>query len=361
MYRRRRRQREIAFSFDSFLDVVANVVGVIIRLILVTWVGARSYHAVMAQPTAEKPPEESHTFAAAPPVALPPIHDPLEEELAQHRQELENQQQRLLEQLRQCQILESVNAKSTTEVSAVAVAQQTAAQQADQLERSAKDQTGVAQNVQLSLAELQRRGKQLTQELLELEKLPPLTKTLRYHTPVSRPVHADELHFECRQGRITFIDIDAFLTEMKRSMNDYVDQLRSQWSVTGVTGPIGAFRLRYTVEREQNLMNGDAGMVPTAQNNFRYGMSGWVADPIVETRGETAVAALAPNSEFHRLIDNLDPEHAVVTLWVYPDSFALYRQLRDYLHEHNIEVAGRPLPPGTPIAATREGSASRGQ
>ncbi len=39
MIRRRRKVREIEFSFDSFLDVVANVVGIILRLILVAWVG----------------------------------------------------------------------------------------------------------------------------------------------------------------------------------------------------------------------------------------------------------------------------------------------------------------------------------
>ena len=50
MIRRRRRQREIPFSFDSFLDVVANVCGIIIRLILVVWVGARSYNDFMAKP-----------------------------------------------------------------------------------------------------------------------------------------------------------------------------------------------------------------------------------------------------------------------------------------------------------------------
>src|SRR5438874_8659963 len=49
MFRRRRplKNQEIHFSFDSFLDLVTNVVGIIIRLILVTWVGARSYHASM--------------------------------------------------------------------------------------------------------------------------------------------------------------------------------------------------------------------------------------------------------------------------------------------------------------------------
>ena len=49
MFRRRRplKNESIHFSFDSFLDLVTNVVGIIIRLILVTWVGARSYHASM--------------------------------------------------------------------------------------------------------------------------------------------------------------------------------------------------------------------------------------------------------------------------------------------------------------------------
>ena len=50
-----------------------------------------------------------------------------------------------------------------------------------------------------------------------------------------------------------------------------------------------------------------------------------------------------------------------VTLWVYPDSFTLYRQLRDYLVERNVVVAGRPLPDGLPIASSRRGTSSRGQ
>ena len=58
MIRRRRPSREIAFSFDSFLDVVANVVGIIIRLILVVWAGSRTYGsltAVTSPPSAHGP------------------------------------------------------------------------------------------------------------------------------------------------------------------------------------------------------------------------------------------------------------------------------------------------------------------
>jgi hypothetical protein len=60
-------------------------------------------------------------------------------------------------------------------------------------------------------------------------------------------------------------------------------------------------------------------------------------------------------------VDGLSPAQAVVTLWVYPDSFDAYRRLRDYLQDHEITVAGRPLPDGVPIASSRRGTVSRGQ
>jgi hypothetical protein len=94
---------------------------------------------------------------------------------------------------------------------------------------------------------------------------------------------------------------------------------------------------------------------------FRFGMSAWEAEPIQELRGESADAALAPGSAFRRVIDNLDVQQTAVTLWVYADSFPLYRRLRDYLHEHDVVVAGRPLLPEMPIASSRRGTRSRGQ
>src|SRR5207248_6302021 len=99
MYRRRRPQREkIFFSFDSFLDVVANVVGIIIRLILVVWVGARSYTAL------QPPPQPTAAAAVASPDAVP--QDPLQAELERQRQELAALQARLLEQLRHLQAVQ---------------------------------------------------------------------------------------------------------------------------------------------------------------------------------------------------------------------------------------------------------------
>jgi hypothetical protein len=360
MYRRHRPKREINFSFDSFLDVVANVCGIIIRLILVAWVGGRSYHAVMARTVLEgSAPEDEIVVSAAPQRQLPPISDPLEAALDQHRRELARQQQRLLEQLRQCQLLESANAESAQKLYAVATAESAAQQERGQLTRNAAQQATAASAVQLSLADLEKRSRELAKQIEELEKLPPLKKILRYSTPVSRPVHSEELHFECRQGRVAFIDLQAFLIEIRRGIEDKASLLKYQWEVESTTGTVGAFRLHYFLERERGMLDGNGA--PSGEGGFRYGVVGWSVEPVAALRGEPMATALATNSEFRRLADAIDPEHTVVTMWVYPDSFELYRKLRDYLHEHNIEVAGRPLPPGMAIASSRQGTASRGQ
>ena len=69
------------------------------------------------------------------------------------------------------------------------------------------------------------------------------------------------------------------------------------------------------------------------------------------------------NSEAARvgIADGIDPQLTAVTFWVYPDSFDLFRKLRDHLYERGLDIAGRPLPPDAPIAASKHGTASRGQ
>src|SRR5205807_6722755 len=88
MIRRRRPQREIAFSFDSFLDVVANVVGIVLRLILVAWVGARSYKAFVDVPPLPPVPAPIPAAALPPLPTFPEPVNPLAPVLARRRQEL---------------------------------------------------------------------------------------------------------------------------------------------------------------------------------------------------------------------------------------------------------------------------------
>ena len=356
MIRRRRPTREIAFSFDSFLNLVANVVGIIIRLILVAWVGARSYSALQIKPALAAPVAESRADPA----------DPVQDELTEHRRELARVQALLLDKLRE--LSAGQEERKTAEGTLATLAsrcrgldeQRAALALVPKLQFGNEGNEGKAQTapMTLSLTELRERCRKVTEEIQTLEKLPPAKQTLRYRTPVSEEVHSEELMFECHGGRASFIQTAALLAEVRQKMSEKKEALRSQWQIDDVVGPISGFQLRFTVERDHEMLD---GIVPDPNANFRYGVSEWHLEPVDPGRGETTEAALAKGSQFRQIVDPLDPQITAVTFWVYPDSFALYRQLRDYLYEHNIMVAGRPLPEGKPITSSRRGSASRGQ
>jgi hypothetical protein len=353
MFRRRRPQREIPFSFDSFLDVVANVVGIILRLILVAWVGARSYKVFVPPPSA---PDGLPT-AEAP---LPEPADPLTPEVERQRRELDAARARLLEQLRAYERQRHDREETAREATGLDVRLAALAAERAALEDAGHRQKEAGEAATLSLEQLRERTARLCEQIDQLRKAPPLKKTLRYRTPVSRPVQAEEWMFECRAGRVTLIDIGTMLDDTRRQMREKVEELRSRWDLTEVTPPSGPFRLRFTVERERTQFDGP-GAAPGASPTLRCALTAWEVEPVQAQRGETADAALAPGSEFRRVADHLDPRQAAVTLWVYPDSFPLYRALRDFLHQRDVSVAGRPLPEGAIIAASRQGSASRAQ
>jgi hypothetical protein len=362
MYRRRSRRREkIVFSFDSFLDVVANVNGIIIRLILVAWVGARAYHGAMTfvdEPIPEVTPDAKEIVK----LPAPRVEDePLTPVLAQQRDQLAEARKRLAEKLgsvdeRQKQI-DTVAAQLTSLAKSRADLGVVAKQLADQTTREKKDVHAAA----LSIEELQRRGGQLQQAIAKLEAAPPPKGVLKYHTPVSKTVTSEELFFECLNGRITYLDIAALMHQVEGVFPTMKNRLRDQFQIEETTNPVGAFRLRYTVERHRSAAESMGGLAaPQERIYFGYHMSKFVVEPIVPTRGETVEQALKPTSEFRQTVDALDSQ-VVVTFWVYPDSFALFRVLRDYLAERGVEVAARPLPMGEPIAGSPHGTRSRGQ
>jgi len=337
MIRRRRKSREIEFSFDSFLDVVANVVGIILRLILVAWVGARSYKAVAPSVLPALTKEEI--------AELPDPKDPLAPELERQRRELADAQSHLLEQLKEWQKLRQDSTLTAEELARLAAQVLEVDTERQNIESKNKQDAQAVRNAALSLEEIRERSKRVVTEIEALRKAPPSKQTLRYRTPVSHPLQTEELLFECHGGRIAFIDCGKFLTEIDRAFRDG-DKLRGANQYSGVTEQVGPFRMHYTVEIDSYTSKAALS---------------WEIEPVAFVRGETVEQALAPGSEFRRVIDSIEPASTAVTLCVYPDSFPLYRKLRDYMHERDIVVAGRPLPEGASIAASRNGTASRGQ
>ncbi len=352
MFRRRRplKNEAIQFSFDSFLDLVTNVVGIIIRLILVTWVGARSYHASMQMLDLEPTPPTTP--------GLKVTDDPLHARLEQSKSDLDDAKTRLLAQLKDLGAVELKTQATHAHLAALASRREELDAERRALEGKGGERGVQVQQVSLSVEQVRLRSRMLLDEIKKVEAAPVLKKELKYHSPLSRAVHSDEMFFECRAGRVTYIDLPAFLQEVKQSLEEISGELKSTWRVERTTASVGAYRLRFVVERERSAL--DVGTTPQ-ERGFRYGMSEWVVEPLRVERGESLAQALAAKSEFRQLTDHLDNRITVVTFWVYPDSFELFRQLRDHLYERGLDIAGRPLPMGAPISASRHGTASRGQ
>jgi hypothetical protein len=337
MVRRRRRKREVEFSFDSFLDVVANVVGIILRLILVAWVAARGYQAFI-------PPPQDVPALAEPEV--PP--DPTDERsprLAQRRRELARQENAALA---------AANRKGPSDASL--------RRDLDELHRAsdavleryratrgwAEGKDREARMVTLSVEELRRRSQKVLAELEALRKLPPLKKQLRYHTPVSADLQSRQVMFECKAGRVTFIDFAALTKLSEMGAREQISERHGGPLITGTTSAVGPFRMQYEYEQAPGSIGG----------GYR---STLLVVPIEQNRGETEEAACKAGSKYRAVIDYIHPAETAVTFWVYADSFSLYRTLREDLHKHGFVVAGRPMELGSPIGASWKGTASRGQ
>jgi hypothetical protein len=199
---------------------------------------------------------------------------------------------------------------------------------------------------------------QLKGEVAALARVPrPTAKVLSNKNPVARPAEGGEQHFELRRNRVTYIDLDGLLEKVKADA-----QLRLRLSegarvVDARIGPIGAFSLQYTMAR--TLPAGLDDLI--GRRGVRYDLRGWEVVPEFEGRGETFESTRQPFSEFARVVNRLTPARNTITLWVYSDSFPLFRKLRDDLHARGYRIAARPLPEAIAIRGSPSGSLSAGQ
>ncbi len=355
--RRRRPVSQIQFSFDSFLDLVANVVGIILRLILIAWVGAKSYKGLPVLANLPDLPEIQ---------SVSHVNDYGEESIkAQTKNNTLQNQIALLESqlagiLANSKLLERETGEQKKEESKVDIRLAVIAHERDKqaaVIRVVDEPLFVANRLQL-----EKEAKDIAEKISAFKKVPTVRKTHTWKTPISQVLQTEELIFECRKGRVTGVDLGVMIDEIQRGMKERGEVLRNQWKIEDTTRPAGPFRLRYTIEREKNPLEEVGGARPDDLGSFRYGLMAWELIPIDPYRGENKEDALKPGSRFRAITDRLESNQTAISFCVYPDSFAIYRALRDYLHEKDIVVAGRPLPDDAPIAMdSRKGSASRGQ
>lgn len=322
----RRSSSEAEGGVDSFLDVITNIVGILIILVMVVAERART------APIETKPSAPSQELATA----------------QAHTAKLEGDIHQISRQMAIVQAETQAKAHERGQLSTVIAAiEQEMEKRRLLLDADAQKRYETDRELALARDELARLEAQ--RNLVEQAAAPQTVQIENYPTPLGKEVDGDEAHIQLSHGRLAIIPFDTLMSRLRGEMRSKAMEMQDRPELVDTLGPIEGFRLRYLIQRHDT---GQGSLFQLAYVEFL---------PVSSQLGESVDDALGPNSEFRAALARLSPQRYTITIWTYPDSFAEYGKLKKMLYEAGYTVAARPLQEGTPIGASPQGSKSSAQ
>ncbi|MFV0444243.1 MAG: hypothetical protein ACK5Q5_11800 [Planctomycetaceae bacterium] len=389
-----RRHEDQAFGSDSFLDIIANVVGILIILIVVAGVKVSRLPVLSMTPPVETAPQAAEPVAVVTPPASPPVAEPPPAPEASVWEEPEIEEPPRLpprvivaekplpdlpvpvaprelvvqsETLRQTIAqLDSTRARLQAELSA---ASHESAQSEQQLKRLQSQTALAAQATSRERQDLAAGEKELAatrEQLARLQQLlveaeqdvePAATPIQHRVTPIGRAVHGQELHYYLSQGRVAYVPVEELARRLRNQIDRQKEIFAKMERYEGSLDPLDGFRMSYVIQRSPLSLQEE---LKFGQGIIRMQVSQWVLTPEPGLESETPEQAQKRGSKFYQSLLTAGPL-ATLTFWVYPDSFDACRELKEFAHQHGYDVAARPLPYGVPIAGSPDGSRSVAQ
>ena len=340
----RKRRSKLEIGHDAFLDIVANLVGILIILVVV--LGAQSQQ-VMEQARreieSETPPPRasegqmsklaSFSMRAA---SAQADSNRLEARIKQYDSVIENKRRQ--------------RAALLDLLSEAEDAWKEEKQRLDQQATLAASRNTEHAKLNVQLASLQGERKRLADQkapVVAIEHLP---------TPMAKTVFGEEVHFRLKGNRVSYVPL-------KQLESEVYDVLRraAAGSRTGVQGdrigPLRGFVASIQMIKQQGLLNRGGRIALTTVSR----VDTVVMEPLIEPHGEPIENIGSGKSVLDIELAGLDPGTTTVTVWVYPDSFAAFRLLKEHLYAKGFATAGRPLTMDNPITLSSRGSRSEAQ
>jgi hypothetical protein len=335
---------------DSFVDVVTNLVGILIVLVLIVGVRvkpawrlsqaaeARIQKAGLAAGGSDQSAAESDSAdakAAKDLADLRALSAGIERDVRQTEKQVREVDHELAERA-----LERVQVATL-----IAAAEHEIDQRESKLDGGAKQEfdlkreaDGLVSELQISQAELQRAR----------AAPPPVAELRHYMTPISRTVFGKEVHFRLCDHRIAYLPMDELIARAKSDIREEGTSPSELTDHVHIVGPFEGFSMEFTLSTQPGP---DRGQYIMSVNESRF-------MPAPGQIGEPTDDALQAASAFHRRLDVLDRQQTTVTIWVYPESFLDYRRINDELYRLGFAVAARPMPSGMPIGMSSRGTRS---
>jgi len=338
--RREARKHDDAPGQDSFLDIVANLVGILIILIMV--IGARATDAMVeATPTDVEAEDDSHIDIMAARAAADAVENDIHNVDAKIKRQQFEIAYRRKERDKFMQMVVSVEEELN--------------RQRDELDESQSQRLNMGRDLLVARSELE--DMKASRHSLE-NSTPPENVIEHLPTPMAKTVFGTEVHFRLDNGRVTYVPWDELIEKLKQEAPQTVWKLKGAVRVTETIGPVRGFRMKYTLRRAKHVRPIGGGAVSMQQ---RIELDRFVLVPVSGDLGEPLESALRKDSEFHSILARHDPDRTTVTVWVYPNSFGQFRKLKEDLFRLGFLTAGRPMPEGHPIGGSPDGTRSASQ
>jgi len=326
---------------DSFLDIVSNMVGILIILVVVAGLRAKQIPG-MTHETEQKVAEVSQKYEESQ-QAFSKIRDDCEE--LSGRFHLMQQQY----QMREAEYERFLRYKAQLE--------NAAKRYAETLDGDSQKTWGLQRElseVQAALDELNRQKEWAANQkpdAVVLENRP---------TPISRNADEEkELQFRLINRRIAFVPFSMLIDRLKVAVAQRRNELLNKPRIEGTLGPIEEFRMEYSVVRRDLPME----MANEIGSRSMIMLEGCRMIPVGDDTkiGESISEALQSSSKFRTRLAGCRQNEYTITIWVYPDSFNEYQTIKDFLYKNGYRTAARPLEFGYPISASPMGTKSANQ
>lgn len=344
----RKKRSALQLGHDAFLDIVANLVGILIILVVI--LGAQSTAAI--EEIKEQIKEESQSEVDA----RYATDDQLAE-LAQHAMQAaaaQSDSDRFEKSIDEYEQRIDIRKKQRGAlIDLLAQAESAWEQEKEELDQkllaAAKRQTEMEQ-AQSELESLQGQRERLENEpeqVVAVQHLP---------TPMAKTVFGEEIHFRLKGNRLSVVPVEKLLEEIRRDFQRIAPSSRDGL-MNAAVGPVQGYVARYQMAKNRQMVS-QGGQVQMAT---RIQLVGMTVEPLSEPHGQPIQQVLAGRQELDVQLAGRDPDRTTITVWVYPDSFAAFRRLKEHLYSRGYATAARPLPMDHAISGGPQGTRSNAQ
>ncbi len=338
--------KQITTGQDSFLDIVANLVGILIILVVV--VGAQASASwVKLEPNTElldQIEELESEFSRATDVMA---------KLDADNTHLEQQQ------LKENQLAAALTDQRHQMLMELEIVKREIDKKQAQREAKMAEIDEQAREIFQKKSEFSRNRQQLERELDGLRRATnavtanePKTEVIKHFpNPIAKTVFSEEVHFRLDNGKLSYVPMDELITRMKSEWKVKAEKLQQANRTIETIGPIRNYRMQYELAVEDVTQSTNVGPVSRKTVSFQH----FVLLPASLTMGETIAEALQDGSEFLDTLSRHEPRKTTVSIWVYPDSYEEHNQLKNWIHENGFQMASWPLDHGKKISGGPNG------